>query len=795
MKNRIFLIIFLLFTKLIANGNYCIEVQLNKNTPISTNLKTAYIGCFKTKSYAKKQLSYLKQHTSFKNYKIVKKSSNNFIIFPEFNNKTDNLLYSQTYKYSKKFPTKIDGKGISILPLNKLSFLPISLLYKYSQYYKQHNFKQTILVLYKGNYSIEYLYKKLKNNNIIKKLTHNKYLITIPIYISPTASLTIKNKTILLSTTPKPIFILYNGGLFIKNTKIISWNTKTQKHSQRDDNYKNLRSYLCGMGNSNTLILNSTIKGLGFYYSDKTSGISIIKLANSNNIINNFLNQKAPLATFIGNNFSNLLTINIKNTKNTVLVGNIINKNIINDLTLHNNQNILVSNNIFTNTLKAQGIYLSNNINSFIYNNIISHNHSNGIVLNKNSNQNIVDNNFIFNNGFNGVFISQSNHNIIKNNTISTNFINGITIRNSIDIKIDNNFIYHNGKNGIELFTKQLKTNYPYYKATAVVVKNNNIDTNIFNQISVKNSSIKLINNNFNKENFNLFSNDLQPFLYKILKQNNFTLYSIGTPFKTDDTTKLKNTYSHIFIDLSKYNKASGLALADIYKSFNMLSLYKKELKVEASKLITDAINKYAFSLYKINETNKTKLRNITSYLVESTILGNDSATKALVQLKYILHINKNDINQAYLIAKKRMYKGMIFDNQTICPPSKQTKQYIKSAIYSFEYKLKYNNIKEFYDYLLIKNKNYNPFKNIKNIPIIIDNQQSNNIVTSTNKRYLAKKEFLNKQTKAILKTYIKKDIKKFTPILEKYLKKINHYRKSKLDINSIKALIKDSNE
>ncbi len=806
----------------------------------------AFIGCYKTKKEVYKRYNFLKRVVfHFKNEKIVKITPvqyTNFIIFPYFTKSTQKKLT----KYKKEFLSKLDnltpkklvkkipkyfyGNGIEVKNIDSISLLPIPNIFAYYKYYKKHHLSKKMIILYNGIYSLNDIHKKFPN--IIKKISNKIFLLKAPIYISKTASLVIKNSKVLLESKPKPVFILYHGNLYINNSNFITYDAKTKSYAKREKikeeeillvGKQKPRPYFLGLSNSYTLFLNSTFKGLGFHDGVSTFGISLAQLPTSimhvSNILN-FLRAKKPKGTYVGNEiYDSMMGFYCANAKNVNIVGNYMHDNVVYNIDPHDySKNILIARNLLSNARHAHGVIISRGVTkTFIAQNISIKNHSNGIMLDRMSLDNTIYDNLTFANGYSGISFQESDNNIIEKNIAAYNLIDGIILRNSLNVLVKNNKIFKNGKNGIEIMSKNIDdTIYrdfkrdPYHKAASCIITKNSIKDNYFNQITVKNrAAIKFYNNYFNKKNINLFGDDLSLFTDKIINNDyNFKLYGIGNRFHavSIDELKIRDTFYDIFSDLSYYNDTGGLSLAEIYRLLNMYNLVKNELKRESSNLVAKALDAYAFYQLKSSKNRKNVIKYL-SYIIESAVMQNKSATLSVSEIKYVLPISKKNIQEAFKMARNRMKKGEIFDNEdkkgkVACQFSKFSKKVIKSYIDIFMYKYKKSKAKDILEYFNILNKDFslmppNIFKKMqeiykeKNSPKIryyhfikykLNKMKQDRLC----KRYLIKNKYFQKEAKDILKNDLQKNFYRYKPLFEHYLSLINRHRNKKLNFEQI---------
>lgn len=822
-----------------------------------------YIGCSKNKKTIEILYKKLKrQGFHFKDEKIIKHKITNkdiYLIFPANAHIKKYYNLNKIYKkYSiknveKMFPKLNNKFFITYLKLKYCKFLPSINIYRIYKIYKKYNFSQNILILYNGSTDLENLYKKINNRNVLEK-RGNKYILKYPLYIAPTATLVIKNKTLLLESYPKPVFVMYHGNLFIKDSKIYAWDLKHNKYFPHPYipekkllllGVQRPRPYFLGLAGSKTIFLNNIVKGLGFHDTVGTFGIALVHYPKDiifkGSSIYSFLGSKSETSgIFIGNDiYDNMMGFYTNEAKNVILIGNDFHDNIIYDVDPHDySENLIIARNITYNTHHAHGIVISRHVeNSIIAENFSFKNHSAGIMLDRLSNHNIVYKNLCMENGYMGITVQESDNVLVKDNYLIRNYIDGIIIRNSLKNTVKNNYIYENGKNGIEVYVKDLKyTIYrdflrdPYHKASSAVLINNKIENNFNYNLMVKNSSaVKLINNKLENISINKnYGGDLNYFIDEIGKKRGyFTLYGRGNPFRpiSVDLLKLNNASFKeavsIIRDISlSPNLEAGVTLAYIYKLRGLFDLQDKELIREATNLVSQALNKLGFSMLtkarKNNYKNKNYVLEALSYICESAIMGNKNASIGISYLPILSKINKKEINEAYIIAENRMNQGFLFDKNkykdcVYCKLDRYMKNLTKSYIKIFLFKLKKHHLKNFYQYTLLCRNNMvlftkNVINSIKNnfyeanIGKIRYFRLQEKIMSEAKKNYFCKyylnKSFkFNNQIKILMEENKEKDLKKFAPLIDEYIDKINQSRKRKIDKNMIYKILKEKNE
>ncbi len=478
----------------------------------------------------------------FVNHTFAQKKSNEKQLIQKYKQLNINN-YTQD-KLHKKISKTLKGNSVNLIPIQKLSVLPKSNMYAFKKIWSKSDILwPNVIVLSNGIYDLKTIHSILKDKKIIQKIGKNNYLIKLPIYISPTATLIIKKTTLKLSLE-HGAFISYHGNLDIVDAKITSWNIKEQNYGPRKILHKSKilmhskqspRPFIQGLEGSYTNILNSDIIGLGFKGPTGMYGISLLKRGfdkKHQGTLNTFLRSRAePSATIVGNNISKcFFGFYSTNVKDVFLVGNLFYDNIIYSIDPHDySENLTIARNITHSARYAHGIIFSRVVdNSVIAENITFLNQGSGIMLDRDCENSLIYKNISFENGTDGIAIMESDHNIISNNIILQNNHNGIYIRNSSNISVHQNYIYHNALNGAEISVvniDKLETrNFildPYHqKAKAYFIKNY-FEKNINSALSVKNNAELFFQHNTLKNSGPLyFSGEIEKYTLDILTSN-----------------------------------------------------------------------------------------------------------------------------------------------------------------------------------------------------------------------------------------------------------------------------------
>ncbi|WP_187647473.1 right-handed parallel beta-helix repeat-containing protein [Nitrosophilus labii] len=860
--------------KLFAGYCYSILTKVDSSTPVSENYfynpyskercnlfikpplfrkaNLAYVGCYKKEKDAKKVLETL--NFNFKDPKIVYHKVNDgipYVIFPQnsFLSLTRAKKYLQKIyrKYTphnvlRQFPQHLYGEGIELYDLDKANFIPSINLYSFYMFNNHKNRK--ILVLYDGVYSLEYIYKRLNNPNLIKKIDNKTYEINISIFVSSTAKLVIKNKTVRLQTLPNPIFIVYYGELYLANSRFVTWDTKRDRYCPRENipkekilyiNYEKPRPYFLGLSGSKSYFVNNIFDGLGFHSTSATFGIGLLSPKKNDFIpysqaMYYFLSHmNAPTGAYIGNDILNsTMGFYTNGAKDAVYLGNFTYNNQIYNFDPHDYSiNLVIAKNIAMNSEVAHGFIVSRGVEySYMVDNIALNNRSNGLMVDRLSNNNIIYNNLTVANGFMGISSQESKNILIANNTVVGNNINGVMVRNSLRVSIRNNSIRYNGKNGIEIIEKNIDDipgrdmrRDPYFKASSAVISNNIIESNYNTNIMIKNgAAVKIYKNKI--PNYFGIGGDLNFFYDRIIQnRGSFTLYGLGFPFHARSSDLLElNPYAYkvakkIYKDIANApNDYFGTHLAGLYINRESKELTEYELLRASSIFSKGALTFLGF--YYLTESRKKgfddreKIIEGISYIIEDAILSDNVLDfHRLEYLRFFIPNGVYLIEEAFLLAKARMQKGQLFDQKkyehcSVCKNSLYKKRKVLAAWKVFQYKFKMAKASTFLDYCKSISKQYTIFTTPVKIYFKKHIKEVNAIKAGFNRYYsrvykLARKyklckDYLKNQQRARQQglSFIrmkKKDIlKQVEPEIKKYLEDINRYRFRKISYETV---------
>ncbi|MCL1079026.1 right-handed parallel beta-helix repeat-containing protein [Parashewanella spongiae] len=316
---------------------------------------------------------------------------------------------------------------------------------------RQTTYPQAIVIKY-GVATLDDLVKQV-DGKYFQRLADGVYISRLPIIISSKATLIISKDTnadkLLLSQT-KGAFILNAGNVFFIETQIIGWDEHRNapaffKHK------KSFRPFITGQGLSNTHLVASTFKHLG-YFQSKSYGVLLTSVPkkHSDAVHDN------PNGWFIDNFFEDIYYgFYSYEAEDTVIVGNTYFDNIVYGIDPHDySKRLVIANNTTHKTRQLHGIIVSRGVeDSWIFNNKSFDNNGNGVVLDRQSKNNVIAYNHSYNNKGDGITLFESPDALIYGNVIHNNGKHGIRIRNSQHVTSAKNIIKGNGQLGVYIYT------------------------------------------------------------------------------------------------------------------------------------------------------------------------------------------------------------------------------------------------------------------------------------------------------------------------------------------------------
>ncbi len=397
------------------------------------------------------------------------------------------------------------------------------------------------IVVANGVYEVADLYHIIADEQVIAKTGDRTYLFRQPIYVTPTASLVIRDVSVRLSVL-HGTFLMADGELYVVDSTITSWNENTNDEGAREHipaqeillyGRQTPRPYILMAEGSQLYMANSLINGLGYKGQRGTFGISLSKRAQyPTSNLNTYIRQRPrPTGWLIGNTFTNnFFGFYSIRADDIVIVGNVYHDNVIYNIDPHDySNNLLIARNLTYNAQHAHGIIISREVDhAVIAENISASNNGTGIMLERNSEDTLVYSNISLNNKGDGIAVFESDHNLLANNIAARNQNNGIHVRNSDHITVIDNFILRNANNGAEtavldiddLETRNFELD-PYHKSASARYSNNRFDSNVNAAMAAKNNGkASIYNNIFYNSGPVIFADDLEPHTATLLKHN-----------------------------------------------------------------------------------------------------------------------------------------------------------------------------------------------------------------------------------------------------------------------------------
>ncbi len=445
----------------------------------------------------------------------------------------------------QRIPKKMYGSDVESLLSARLYFMSSQNKGMQSVWQANGITRPRTIVVANGVYTVADLYRLIDDNSIIEKTESDTYLFRQPIYVSPTASLVIRDVSIRLSLD-HGVFLVTDGQLFVTDANITSWDEDAGNEGEREsvlDNERLLygrqtpRPYILMNAGSQIYMANSRVSGLGYKGEPGTFGLSISKRPPivTHQLYGYIRERSKPTGWLIGNTFTNnFFGFYSSQVDDVVLLGNVYYDNIIYNIDSHNDSNrLLIARNLTYNAQQAHGIIISRKVNdSIIAENISFSNYGSGIMLDRNCNTTLLYSNLAIGNEGDGIAVFESDHNLVLDNIIARNVRNGIYVRNSDHISAKTNFIFRNGYSGAEtavvdidkLETRNFKLD-PYHKSASVLYEGNQFDSNLNAAMTAKNKSIVTVRNNkFHNSGPVFFGGELAPFAESLWHQNGNTM-------------------------------------------------------------------------------------------------------------------------------------------------------------------------------------------------------------------------------------------------------------------------------
>lgn len=442
----------------------------------------------------------------------------------------------------QRIPKKMYGSDVESLLSARLYFIGSQNIQEMQEVWQTQGItRPKTIVVANGVYSIADLHRLINDDSVIEQVKEDTYLFRQSIYVTPTASLVIRDVSMRLSIH-HGVFLAIEGQLFVADAIITSWDEHADNEGEREnirDNELLLygrqtpRPYIMMNEGSQIYMANSRVNGLGYKGQRGTFGLSLSKRPPVvTHRLHGYIRMRAkPTGWLIGNTFTNnFFGFYSNQADDVVLLGNVYYDNVIYNIDPHDYSNrLLIARNLSYNAQQAHGIIISREVNdSIIAENLSFSNYGSGIMLDRNCNATLVYSNLTIGNKGDGIAVFESDYNLVLGNITARNMRNGIYVRNSSHINVKNNFIFRNGYFGAEtavvdidnLETRNFKLD-PYRKSASALYEGNRFDSNLSAAMTAKNKSIVTVKNNkFYNSGPVFFGGELAPIAESLWRQN-----------------------------------------------------------------------------------------------------------------------------------------------------------------------------------------------------------------------------------------------------------------------------------
>ncbi|VVN22841.1 Mannuronan C5-epimerase [Pseudomonas fluorescens] len=318
---------------------------------------------------------------------------------------------------------------------------------------RQHGIPQAIFID-DGYMNLKDLVKKVPKQ-YFSETSPGVFLAKLPIVVGNKGILEIDKQTQELRLSQEAgSFLVNDGQLFVRDTKITGWREK-ENGPATFKSPKEFRPFLLAWGGTQTYIANSKMASFG-YANSKSYGVSISQYTPN---MAKVLKRAEPTGWIIGSEFSDMwYGFYCYETEGFVVKGNTYKDNIVYGIDPHDRSHgLIIADNTVFGTKKKHGIIISREVNdSFIFNNRSYDNKLSGLVIDRNSVNNLVAYNEIYQNHTDGITLYESGNNLLWGNKVISNRRHGIRIRNSVNIRLYENLAMANGLTGVYGHIKDL---------------------------------------------------------------------------------------------------------------------------------------------------------------------------------------------------------------------------------------------------------------------------------------------------------------------------------------------------
>ncbi|CRM21321.1 Poly(beta-D-mannuronate) C5 epimerase precursor [Pseudomonas sp. 22 E 5] len=318
---------------------------------------------------------------------------------------------------------------------------------------RQHGIPQAIFVD-DGYMNLKDLLGKVPKQ-YLSETSPGVFLAKLPIVVGRKGILEIDKKTQELRLSQQAgSFLINDGQLFVRDTKITGWDEKANGPALFKSP-KEFRPFLLAWGGTETYIANSKMASFG-YANSKSYGVSISQYTPN---MAKVLKRPEPTGWIIDSEFSDMwYGFYCYETTGFVIKGNTYKDNIVYGIDPHDRSHgLIIADNTVYGTKKKHGIIISREVNdSFIFNNRSYENKLSGLVIDRNSVNNLIADNEIYRNHTDGITLYESGDNLLWGNKVISNRRHGIRVRNSVNIKLYENTAMANGLTGVYGHIKDL---------------------------------------------------------------------------------------------------------------------------------------------------------------------------------------------------------------------------------------------------------------------------------------------------------------------------------------------------
>ncbi len=431
-----------------------------------------------------------------------------------------------------RLPSRFTGRSAHVLPIDELYFLHVTNIIEMDRVWAANgNTRPRCLVLGRGAYSLETVHRQIGDPSVLAREGDGSYLLHLPLYISPTATLALSDGDRLKLSSRDGVFIYSNGELVVADSEITVWDPVSDRYGSRKALSKasalyyrkqTPRPYILASEGSRTYVGNSRLRGLGYHGAAGTFGISFNVSINAGRLGDYLKRLPLPTGWLIGNRIENLFFGFYSNrARDVVIVGNQFRDNVIYGIDPHDySERLIVARNVAEGSTFAHGIIFSRGVrDSWIVENLAIDNAGSGIMLDRNSTENRVLKNLVLGNEGDGIALFESDRNVLSDNVVRRNARNGIYVRNSEKLSILSNEVGKNGASGIEIAVVDISSletrNFaldPYYQRAAADVWRNTFEDNGRSAVKVRSAdSLSLYDNKYVDSGPAYFSGDLRP--------------------------------------------------------------------------------------------------------------------------------------------------------------------------------------------------------------------------------------------------------------------------------------------